>query len=275
MSNLQDQDTYRRQWWKHRDVREVVVLWIIFTFLIGGISNWVQSGANSGIASETMGKVIRLMEIFTWAAAPVAGFVAALAVEALRTKRHHGDNPPPEADHAITNSPRGVATWIVLSALLCLFALVAGLIALQKDNEEILNKQAIHINVVGQQWAWNYDYPDSKGVRSEVLHLPVNQPVVFHVTSMDVKHSFWLVQMGVKIDANPGYFTETAVTPNKIGVYDIRCAELCGLLHAYMQNKVIVESRQDYEKWLASQPDTGKTTWVDTTADQPEGGAAA
>jgi cytochrome c oxidase subunit 2 len=152
--------------------------------------------------------------------------------------------------------------WIIISALLCLFALVVGLIALQKDDQALLDKNAIHINVTGQQWAWNYDYPGSAGVRSNVLHLPVDQPVVFHVTSKDVKHSFWVVQMGVKIDANPGYVTQTAVTPNEIGTFDIRCAELCGLLHAYMQNKVIVESKADYEKWLASQPDTGHTTWT-------------
>jgi cytochrome c oxidase subunit 2 len=73
--------------------------------------------------------------------------------------------------------------------------------------------------------------------------------------------------MGIKIDANPGEFTETAVTPNKIGVYDIRCAELCGLLHAYMQNKVIVESKEDFDKWMANEPDTGKTTWTEEGAD--------
>jgi cytochrome c oxidase subunit 2 len=73
--------------------------------------------------------------------------------------------------------------------------------------------------------------------------------------------------MGIKIDANPGAITETAVTPNKIGTFDIRCAELCGLLHAYMQNKVIVESREDYDAWLASQPDTGETTWTEEKAD--------
>jgi cytochrome c oxidase subunit 2 len=77
--------------------------------------------------------------------------------------------------------------------------------------------------------------------------------VVFHVTSVDVKHSFWIVQMGIKIDANPGYTTETAVTPNKIGVFDIRCAELCGLLHAYMQNKVHVLSQADYDAWVTKQ----------------------
>jgi cytochrome c oxidase subunit 2 len=140
------------------------------------------------------------------------------------------------------------------------------MIALQKDDRSLLDAKATHINVIGQQWAWNYDYPGSAGVRSDVLHLPVNVPVVFHVTSKDVKHSFWLVQMGVKVDANPGVFTETAVTPNKIGIFDIRCAELCGLLHAYMQNKVIVESQEDYAAWLASQPDTGKTTWTEEKA---------
>jgi cytochrome c oxidase subunit 2 len=254
------------QWWKRADVKRLLVIWAILTPIIGFSSTEVQVRAMGAPASEAMENVINLMRIFTWAAAPVAAFVAAIAVGALMGKRHYGDNPPPEAEHAIKNSPRAAATWIVVSALLCLFALVAGLIALQKDNEALLDNEAIKINVVGQQWAWNYDYPGSAGVRSNVLHLPVDQPVVFHVTSKDVKHSFWIVQMGIKMDANPGVFTETAVTPNKIGTFDIRCAELCGLLHAYMQNKVIVESQADYDTWLASQPDTGKTTWTEEKA---------
>ena len=69
-------------------------------------------------------------------------------------------------------------------------------------------------------------------------------------------HSFWIVQMGIKINANPGYITETAVTPDKIGVFDIRCAELCGILHSYMQTKVHVVSQADYDAWLASQAAT-------------------
>ena len=258
-----DTPYFTGQWWKRKDVRRHAILWVALTPIIGFVSSEVQVRAIGAPASESMENVIHLMRIFTWAAAPVAAFVAALAIGSLLGKRHYGDNPPPEAEHSISNSPRANATWIVASAFLCLFALVAGLIALQKDNEAILDKDAIHINVVGQQWAWNYDYPGDSGVRSEVLHLPVGVPVVFHVTSKDVKHSFWVVQLGIKIDANPGEMTQTAVTPSKIGVFDIRCAELCGLLHAYMQNKVIVESRPAYEAWLASQPNTGKTTWKD------------
>jgi cytochrome c oxidase subunit 2 len=259
--------SFTGQWWKRQDIKRLVIMWVVLTPIIGYIATEAQVRAMGAPASEAMENVINLMRIFTWAASPVAGFVAAIALSALLGKRHYGDFPPPEADHAIRNSPRANAAWIVISALLCLFALVGGLIALQKDNEALLDNEAIHINVVGQQWAWNYDYLESKGVRSEVLHLPVDQPVVFHVTSEDVKHSFWVVQLGIKVDANPGEITETAVTPNKIGTFDIRCAELCGLLHAYMQNKVIVETREDYDAWLASQPDTGETTWTEEKAD--------
>jgi len=267
MTQLDNNET-TGQWWKRRDVRKVAILGLIFTGLIGYFGSTIQLNAMPDAASDTMGNVRHLMLVFTWAAAPMAGLVAALAVHSLTSPRHYGDTPPPESEHHIENSPRANALWLVISALLCLFALVMGTIALQKDDAARLDKSATVVNVVGQQWAWNYDYPGSNGVRSDELHLVIHHPYVFHVTSKDVKHSFWLVQLGVKIDANPGVFTETAVTPNKLGTFDIRCAELCGLLHAYMQNKVIVQSQADYDAWLATQGDTV----LDATI--PEGGKA-
>jgi cytochrome c oxidase subunit 2 len=238
----------KNQWWKRPDVKKTFILWVIFTPAIGIFGTQFHVLSMPDPASEVMSGVISLMRVFTWAAAPVAALVFAMCATALTSSRHYGDNPPPEADHQISNSPRANATWIVVSAVLCLFALVTGLVVLQKEGDAIHEEHAIHINVTGQQWAWNYDYIN--GARSETLYLPVNVPVVFNVTSKDVKHSFWIVEMGIKIDANPGYTTQTAVTPNKIGVFNIRCAELCGLLHAYMQNKVHVVSKADYEKWL-------------------------
>ncbi len=246
------QVTNKARWWKSADVKKTAILWVVITPIIGYVATEVQLRSIGAPASEVMASVKSLMGIFTWAASPVAGLVAALALTSLMGKRHYGDNPPPDADHEIRNSPRAAATWLVVSTLLCLFALITGLVVLQKDSESILDAKAININVTGQQWVWNFDYPESKGVRSEVLYLPVNRPVVFHITSKDVKHSFWVVQMGIKMDANPGYVTETAVTPNKIGVFDVRCAELCGLLHAYMQNKVHVVSQADYDAWLSN-----------------------
>jgi cytochrome c oxidase subunit 2 len=236
------------QWWKKQDVKKTFILWIICTAVIGFIGVEFHVRNIVAPASETMSNIISLMRIFTWAASPVAGLVAAMCITVLTSGRHYGDNPPEEADHEIRNSPRSTAVWIVVSGALTLFALVGGLIVLQQDNKAILDTNAIQINVTGQQWVWNFDY--ANGARSEDLYLPVDKPVVFHITSVDVKHSFWVVQMGIKMDANPGYTTETAVTPDKIGVFDVRCAELCGLLHAYMQTKVHVVSQADYDAWL-------------------------
>lgn len=236
------------QWWRKPDVKKTAILWVICTVVIGyvGVEFHVRNMVSP--ASETMSGIISLMRIFTWAAAPVAGLVGAMCITVLTSSRHYGDNPPPEADHEIRNSTRATALWLTVSGLLCIFALIAGLIVLQKDNAAILENKAIEINVTGQQWVWNFDY--TNGARSEDLYLPVNKPVVFHITSVDVKHSFWVVQMGIKMDANPGYTTEAAVTPDKIGIFDVRCAELCGLLHAYMQTKVHVVSQSDYDAWL-------------------------
>ncbi len=267
MTQLDNNET-KGKWWKRGDVRKVAIIWVVLTPLIGYFGSTYQLNAMPDAASTNMENVRNLMFLFTWAAAPVAAFVFALAVHALTSKRHYGDQPPVAADHQINNSPRANSVWIVTSAALCLFALVAGFVALQKDDKGILDKNATVVNVVGQQWAWNYDYPDSNGVRSDELHLVIHHPYIFHVTSKDVKHSFWLVQMGVKVDANPGVFTETSVTPTRLGTFDIRCAELCGLLHAYMQNKVIVQSQGDYDAWLATQ---GNTVLAPTI---PEGGKA-
>ena len=238
------------QWWKKTDVKKTLILWVICTAVIGfiGVAFHVQNIVDP--ASENMENTIALIRMFTWAASPVAGLVAAMCITVLTSKRHYGDNPPPEADHEIRNSPRAAATWVVVSSLLCLFAVITGMIVLERETEAGLTGTAIQVNVTGQQWVWNFDY--SNGARSEDLYLPVNKPVVFHITSVDVKHSFWVVQMGIKMDANPGYTTTTEVTPNKIGVFDVRCAELCGLLHAYMQTKVHVVSQADYEAWLSA-----------------------
>lgn len=239
-------------WWQRKDVKQVGFLWLLLTIGIGFISTAVITWAMGTPASETQDQNIRLMQIFTWAASPVAGFVGAICVKMLSTKKHYGDLPPPESEHQIDNSPRAAALWLVVSSLLCLFALIFGLVIMQSDARVPAEGEAIHVNVTGNQWVWNFDYPRNN-VRSNELYLPIDKTVEFTVTSKDVKHSFWIVQMGVKVDANPGYKTEVTVTPNRLGTFDVRCAELCGLLHAYMQNQVHVVTQAEYDEWIRSQ----------------------
>lgn len=252
MTQLDNQPRNSSNWVRQKDVKQVAIIWVILTVIIGYVGSYVIKHAMGAPASETMDETIRMMVIFTWVSAPVAGFVGAICLEMLASKLHYGTTPPEDSDYPFDKNPRAVALWMIISSLLCLFAVVFGLIVMQEDAKSLQAPNAIKVSVTGQQWVWNFDYQDS-GVRSQELYLPVNTPVVFRITSKDVKHSFWIVQMGVKMDANPGYYTEMAVTPNKIGVFDVRCAELCGLLHAYMQNQVHVVSQSDYKAWVISQ----------------------
>ena len=76
---------------------------------------------------------------------------------------------------------------------------------------------------------------------------------MFEVTSKDVTHGFWPVQLGVQVDANPGFTTTIAASPNKLGKFDVRCSQLCGLNHAYMQTTGRVVTEAQFKQWLAQQ----------------------
>ena len=104
------------QWWKKPDVKKTAILWVVCTAVIGYVGAEFHVRNMVSPASETMSGVISLMRVFTWAAAPVAGLVAAMCLTVLTSKRHYGDNPPAEADHQVSNSPRATALWIVVSA---------------------------------------------------------------------------------------------------------------------------------------------------------------
>ena len=90
------------------------------------------------------------------------------------------------------------------------------------------------VQVIGQEWEFTYRYPTYGGVETAQLVLPVGREIEFHVTSLDVIHSFWAYELGVKADANPGVDNVAFVKPSKVGTFQIRCAELCGLWHGYM-----------------------------------------
>jgi len=111
----------------------------------------------------------------------------------------------------------------------------------------------LQVQVIGQQWAFTYRYPSYGGVETSRLVLPADQVVEFHVTSLDVVHSFWAYGLGVKADANPGTDNVAYVTTKKLGAFEIHCAELCGLWHGYMFDTGRVVSASDFASWIASQ----------------------
>ena len=117
-------------------------------------------------------------------------------------------------------------------------------------------QSALPVQVIGQQWQFSYRYPTYGGLETPHLVLPAGRLVQLHVTSLDVIHSFWAYGLGVKADANPGVDNVAYVTPRKVGSFDIRCAELCGIWHGYMFDKGRVVSPAEFASWIRSQQRT-------------------
>ena len=114
-------------------------------------------------------------------------------------------------------------------------------------SDDILQVQAI-----GQQWAWTYRYPQFGGMESTQLLLPANTPIEFHVTSLDVIHSFWAYLLGVKADANPGVDNVAYTKATQLGRFVVRCNELCGIWHGAMFNYGRVVTPSAFRTWAAS-----------------------
>jgi len=162
------------------------------------------------------------------------------------------------------------------------------------------SKDTLVVRVTGEQFAWNVHYPGPDGVfgrtsidkidvqtnplgldRSDPaakddvttvnqLRLPVNRPVIVHLTSKDVIHSFNVPEMRIKQDAVPGIdipvwwvpTVTTAAMRTKVGkpdfVYEIACAQLCGIGHYRMRAFVTVDEQADFQKWMDEQVKTAE-----------------
>ena len=195
------------------------------------------------------------------AAAPVMLFVWTYFGYTLVNWRHRdGDDEdgPPLFGHT------GIqATWIAGTAVIVLAAFVFGTVELivpagagagEGPNPvwKPSGSNYLQVQVIGQQWQFTYRYPQFGGMETTRLVLPDNRAVAFHVTSLDVIHSFWAYQLGVKADANPGSNNVAYTKPGHTGNVQVRCAELCGLWHADMTTAGHVVSVSAFSAWAAS-----------------------
>jgi cytochrome c oxidase subunit 2 len=242
-----------RAWSRRPETRHVVLLWIALTVALIFFA-FVPARIMGPPASPTKRAVEDTMTVFSLAAAPVAALVWAVAIYSLIKWRRKGATGPSDEDGPPMRGSRSPATvvWLIVSSLLCVFMLIWGLAEIQKVNASASSPDPFVVDVTGQQWVWTFRYPQDGNIESDQLYLPVNRSVEFYVRSEDVIHSFWVVQLGIKIDANPGVTTKTSVFPDRIGTYDVRCAELCGLLHADMETSAHVVSASDLDHWVTA-----------------------
>jgi cytochrome c oxidase subunit II len=164
---------------------------------------------------------------------------------------------------AIRGDARVQTTWIIVTSLLVLSLAAYGTVRLIADNGAgsgsgptpltVPKGHKLRVQVIAQQWAFTYRFPEYGGVETPHLVLPVNQMVELHVTSLDVIHSFWAIQLGVKADANPQVDNIAFVKPTRRESFEIRCAELCGIWHGEMFDHGRVVSPVAFESWIREQ----------------------
>ncbi len=253
-------------------VGPIVLLWAALTVALLAFAIFVPARLMGVAASKNMVDIERSVTVFSIAAAPVAALVWAIALYSLLRWRHRGLETPAEDGPPLRGNSTVQVVWLLVSSALCLFLVIWGLAAIQATASTGTN--SLVVDVTGQQWLWTYSYPSAGGVTSDVLYLPVDRPVIFDVTSEDVVHSFWIVQMGVKIDANPGEVTNIGVTPDRLGTYTVRCAELCGIYHAYMESQVRVVSAAAFTSWLHASAGTRVASATRHRAPQPAAAGA-
>jgi cytochrome c oxidase subunit 2 len=107
--------------------------------------------------------------------------------------------------------------------------------------------------VIAHQWWWELRYPKLGITAANEIHLPMGSKVLARIESADVIHSFWVPQLGRKMDAIPGHPNHLWLEPMKLGIYLGSCSEYCGAEHAWMRLRVVVQTPEEFLRWTNRQ----------------------
>ncbi len=164
----------------------------------------------------------------------------------------------------ITGEGKGPYSWILLALALLLgsdFVILFAEHHVWEDIENVPEQVDMRCCITGRQWNWIFTYPGPDGklytadditideTNSE-LHVPVNKNIVFDLKAKEVLHSFFVVNTRLKQDCIPGRTNTRWFNFTRTGKYDISCAEICGIAHSQMRNFIVVESQEDFDKYI-------------------------
>ena len=236
----------------------ILLIWLPLA-LIADLVIWFVWGPHlppGDMSSSAAGQqfAIKVMAVM---AAPVMAFVliyAGYAMITWRTRDGDEEDGPP-----IEGNARVQFSWFVITTAVVLSLFVFGTVELVSANGAGAGEgpspiwkpdgKPLVVQVIAQQWLFTYRYPQFGGFETTQLMLPVGQSVQFDVTSLDVIHSFWAYQLGVKADANPQVNNVAYTKTEHTGQVTVRCAELCGLWHGAMFDYGHVVSVAAFQSW--------------------------
>jgi cytochrome c oxidase subunit II len=173
----------------------------------------------------------------------------------FRRGRRSRDQEAPQI-HGATR----LETSFTIVPVLILFGIMAFVFVKLPTIKDVPSARAageLKIRVVAHQYYWEFQYPNGH-VSMQHMVVPIDRVVTLDVVSPDVAHSWWVPALGGKIDAIPGRTNHTWFKAEKLGTYEARCAELCGLEHAHMIGFVDVVRPGQYRRFLAAHTGASK-----------------
>jgi cytochrome c oxidase subunit 2 len=262
----------------------VVTAGVGAALVLSGCENHLETGWLPSTPSTTdqTGRIITLWN-GSWIAAWLVGFLVwgliIWCVVAYRRRRNETGLPAQIRYNLPLEIMYTVIPLIMVAVLFFFTARDEAAIA------DVSAKPDVTINVVGKQWAWDFNYLQQNGqalnvyeagvqgqltgkpgVESELptLYLPVGRRVQFELTSRDVIHSFWIPAFLYKLDVIPGVRNKFQVVPEKVGSYKGKCAELCGEYHSEMLFNVRVVPQAEFDAHMQQLRSQGHVGTLDS-----------
>src|ERR687886_683299 len=197
-------------------------------------------------ASSSAHKIDTVYDVLLVASVPIFVLVMTVAIYSVikfRARPGQMDDGPP-----IHGNTRLEVLWVTVPFLLVTGLAVYAWITL--TDIEAKKPDELQVRVIGQQFAWTFQYPAQHVTSQGELVLPKDRPVRFDIRTRDVIHSFFVPQFRLKSDAVPGLTTHFRATPNRVGNYQVVCAELCGLGHSTMRARLRVVPESEFTSWV-------------------------
>ena len=216
----------------------------VLTALVAVLFQWLPDSA-----SEEFDRIQGIYWFATWMSVVIFAVVAAVVIYSVWKWRVPPDD---DAEGPPIHGHTGLEiAWTAVPAILVIALGIVSAVVLSENGKAQDN--ALQVRAIGQQFAWKFQYPDEGEFTTGELVLPVGRQAQFTMEAVDVIHSFWVPNLGQKMDAVPGIETRINVTPNRTGEFAVVCAELCGLGHATMRAKARVVTEEEFDAWLEEQ----------------------
>jgi cytochrome c oxidase subunit II len=183
--------------------------------------------------------------------------VAALSIYATVKFRGRGsdaDREPPQ----VYGSTQIELAWTVIPVLIVAVLFLATARVIHAIQDAPKPATAVEVTVIGHQYWWEFRYPKLGVVTANEMHIPASDPAhqtpaFLKLLSADTNHSFWIPELAGKTDLIPNRVNEMWMDPARPGIYLGQCAQYCGVQHAKMLLRVLVDRPEDFDSWVHAQ----------------------